>query len=120
MYTMLLPCRFGCPLCKDDLSHYVDCPLIWNGARIAFPSSIFCSTLDRLCIVGPCIEALKVLAGVCPPTCRHILRTSSWYLDQYFSEILKILKILVLGPIFHEILKILEILTNICNIFNIS
>ena len=101
MYTMLLPCRFGCPLCKDDLSHYVDCPLIWNGARIAFPSSIFCSTLDRLCIVGPCIEALKVLAGVCPPACRHILRTSSWYLDQYFSEILKILKILVFGPIFH-------------------
>ena len=69
---MLLPCRFGCPLCKDDLSHYVDCPLIWNGARIAFPSSIFCSTLDRLCIVGPCIEALNVLNAVFEQTAADV------------------------------------------------
>ena len=51
---------------KDDLSHYVSCPHIWNVARVAFPNLKFDSMLDRLCVEDPCTESLRVLAGTFP------------------------------------------------------
>ena len=60
------PCLLGCPGEKDDLHHYVNCPHIWNVARIAFPRLKFDSPLDRLCVENPSSESLRVLAATFP------------------------------------------------------
>ena len=63
---VLYQCLLGCPGQKDELQHYVNCPHIWNVARIAFPHLKFDSTLDRLCVAEPCTESLRVLAATFP------------------------------------------------------
>ena len=63
---VLQPCLLGCPGMKDDLSHYVSCPHIWNVARVDFPNLKSDSMFDRLCVEEPCTESLRVLAGTFP------------------------------------------------------
>ena len=59
----LLPCLFGCTGI-DDLSHYINCPLIWTDVQSAFPQLVFDSASQKLCVDTDCTESLRVLAAV--------------------------------------------------------
>ena len=63
---VLFPCLLGCPHMRDELSHYVSCPHVWNVARIAFPHLRLQNLHDRLCVDKPCTESLRVLAATFP------------------------------------------------------
>ena len=62
------------PDMRDELSHYVSCPHVWNVARTAFPYLRFQALHDRLCVDKPCTESLKVLAATL--TAYHIIKPS--------------------------------------------
>ena len=56
-------CIFGCIDAEDVLTHYLECPVLWQFAREALrlqEDSIF--LLSRLCIVEPSICKLRLLA----------------------------------------------------------
>ena len=57
------PCIYGCSDARDELSHYLQCPILWQFARstlrINEPSIHF---LSRLCIAEPTSDKLKLLA----------------------------------------------------------
>ena len=56
------PCIFGCPDCKDELKHYLICPILWQFPLpiVGMISSI--SIGERLCIVRPSALKLRALA----------------------------------------------------------
>ena len=57
------PCIFGCSDSRDELTHYLQCPIIWQFARtslrISEPSIHF---LSRICVSEPTSDKLKLLA----------------------------------------------------------
>ena len=56
---------FGCADAKDEFSHYLVCPILWQFARefiIAEEPSL--SIESRLCLVEPNIDKLRALAFV--------------------------------------------------------
>ena len=59
-------CLLGCPGQADRLEHYLLCPLLWNIARLAFPHVRFDGILNRLCVVDPCADYLRVSAATFP------------------------------------------------------
>ena len=61
--TCIWQCIFGCIDAEDVLTHYLECPVLWQFAREALrlqEDSIF--LLSRLCIVEPSICKLQLLA----------------------------------------------------------
>jgi len=60
-----LPCIFGCLDSRDELRHYLICPLLWQFAReflnVCEPAI---SIASRLCLVQPSVEKLRALAFV--------------------------------------------------------
>ena len=59
-------CLLGCPGQADRLDHYFLCLLLWNIVRLAFPHVRFNGILNRLCVVVPCTDSLRVLAATFP------------------------------------------------------
>jgi len=57
------PCIFGCPDTRDEMCHYLACPILW---QLAFETlgieeeSIF--FLNRICVISPTPDKLKALA----------------------------------------------------------
>ena len=63
--TIIWPCIFGCKDARDELGHYLACPVLWQFAREfvgAEEPSIAIGS--RLCIVQPSIAKLHALACV--------------------------------------------------------
>lgn len=58
------PCIFGCTDSRDDIGHYLLCPILWQFAseHIGCIPSVFLEA--RLCLVNPCIESVRALAFV--------------------------------------------------------
>ena len=57
------PCIFGCEHTRDELCHYLVCPILWQFARVSLrineESIMF---LSRLCVLEPTTDKLKLLA----------------------------------------------------------
>ena len=57
------PCIFGCTDTRDEFTHYLQCPILWQLARsslrISEPSIHF---LFRICVSEPTSDKLKLLA----------------------------------------------------------
>ena len=56
-------CIFGCVDCRDELTHYLVCPILWQFARSTLrinEESIH--FISRLCISDPTSDKLKLLA----------------------------------------------------------
>ena len=61
----VLPCIFGCTDCKDELLHYLVCPILWQFPREFLNySEPSLSIASRLCLVFPSKDKLKALAFV--------------------------------------------------------
>ena len=57
------PCIFGCTDCRDELCHYLQCPLLWQLASGACDSTeLDPSLLHRICLYEPSNEKLRKLA----------------------------------------------------------
>ena len=58
------PCIFGCTDSKDELRHYLMCPILWQYAseNLGGVASVFME--GRLCLVDPSKESLRALAFV--------------------------------------------------------
>ena len=56
-------CIYGCLDCKDDLMHYLVCPILWQLAReVLCVQEVSFLILDRLCIGEPTEIKFKTLA----------------------------------------------------------
>ena len=58
-------CIFGCADSRDEVVHYLSCPMLWDFAREALKiqeDSIFIGS--RLCLVEPSMAKLKLIAFV--------------------------------------------------------
>ena len=57
------PCIFGCPDSRDEMCHYLSCPILWHFAfetlRTEEDSIFF---LNRICVIDPTPDKLKSLA----------------------------------------------------------
>ena len=61
--TVIWPCIFGCHGEKDELKHYILCPVLWQLVREHVPGheqSI--TSCSRLCLVEPSFSKLKAFA----------------------------------------------------------
>ena len=56
-----LTCLFGCPD-QDTITHYLQCPVLWQLAREVCPLEECCSLDSRLCLVSPSKDKLRRLA----------------------------------------------------------
>ena len=57
------PCIFGCTDTRDEMVHYLECPILWQFARSSlriYESSIH--FLSRMCVSEPTSDKLKLLA----------------------------------------------------------
>ena len=57
------PCIFGCPDTRDEICHYLACPILWHLALETLcikEESIF--FLNRICVIAPTPDKLKTLA----------------------------------------------------------
>ena len=58
----LWQCIFGCQSCPDTLSHYLECPILWQIAGEAFPAEESIEVSQRVCILSPSVEKLQRLS----------------------------------------------------------
>jgi len=57
------PCVFGCLDCRDEIRHYMQCPVLWQLAREALSISEQQFTLGhRLCFIDCSVDKLRLLA----------------------------------------------------------
>ena len=57
------PCVFGCTDCKDEILHYLQCPILWQLAREALLlSEEHFSLGHRLCYIDCSRDKLRLLA----------------------------------------------------------
>ena len=58
------PCIFGCTDSKDEIGHYLHCPILWQFASESLGGipSVFLE--GHLCLVDPSAESLRALAFV--------------------------------------------------------
>ena len=57
-----LPCFYGCVECNDTLTHYLQCPILWQLAREAIPLEESSSIAHRLALTEPTTRTLNRLA----------------------------------------------------------
>ena len=57
-----LPCFYGCVECNDTLTHYLQCPILWQLAREAIPFEESSSIAHRLALTEPTTRTLNRLA----------------------------------------------------------
>lgn len=56
-------CIFGCSGCRDELTHYLICPILWQFARVTLRiSEESCGFLSRVGIIQPTSDKFKLLA----------------------------------------------------------
>ena len=58
-----LNCLFGCSE-QDTITHYLQCPVLWQLAREVCPLEESCSLPSRLCLASPSKDKLHRLAIV--------------------------------------------------------
>ena len=58
------PCLFGCIDSRDELSHYLVCPVLWNLATEFLGGTSSIQVGFRLCLVEPSLLSLQHLAFV--------------------------------------------------------
>jgi hypothetical protein len=57
------PCIFGCEGVRDELCHYLQCPILWQLALEAIRiHEVSIMILSRICVSEPSIDKLKLLA----------------------------------------------------------
>ena len=60
---IIWPCIFGCIDCKDEILHYLQCPVLWQLAREALLiSEDYFSIGHRLCLIDGTHDKLRLLA----------------------------------------------------------
>ena len=73
---IIWPCIFGCQDCKDEILHYLQCPILWQLAREALHiSEDHFSLGHRLCFIDCSLDRLKLLAYC--HTLYHAIRNDS-------------------------------------------
>ena len=61
--SFIWPCVFGSIDCKDEILHYLQCPILWQLAREALSLSEDHFSLGQcLCFVDRSVDKLKLLA----------------------------------------------------------
>ena len=74
--SVLWPCIFGCLDCKDEILHYLECPVLWQLAREALHlAEDHFSLGHRLCFIN-CSESKLQLLAYCH-SLYHALRNDS-------------------------------------------
>ena len=77
--SVLLPCVFGCFDCRDELRHYLVCPLLWQLAKEAL--NLMETSFDvghRLCLTEVNINRVRLL-GYCHTLYHHIRNSSECF-----------------------------------------
>ena len=73
-------CIFGCIDCKDEILHYLQCPVLWQLAREVLPlSEEYFSIRHRLCFIDCSKDKLRLLAYT--HTLHHPLRDDTECID---------------------------------------
>ena len=61
--SFIWPCIFGCIDCKNEMLHYLQCPVLWQLAREALSlNGEYFSIEHRLCFIECCKDKLRLLA----------------------------------------------------------
>ena len=77
--SVLLPCVFGCLDCRDEVCHYLTCPILWQLAREAL--NLMETSFDvghRLCLTEVNINRVRLL-GYCHTLYHHIRNSSECF-----------------------------------------
>ena len=56
-------CCFGCTEARDEITHYLQCPILWQFARETFKmrESSIC-VFERMCLLSPSLHKLRIHA----------------------------------------------------------
>jgi len=67
------PCIFGCLDARDEINHYLLCPILWQLVREQVGPVDTISVGERLCLVNPSRQKLRqlALAHICYHNCRN-------------------------------------------------
>ena len=63
--AILLPCIFGCEGCKDELQHYLTCPILWTIATssASLPAPFLSlSPREKICLFTPSESGFRLLS----------------------------------------------------------
>ena len=61
---IILPCIFGCTDARDELTHYLQCTVLWLFASENLGHETHFDIAHRLCLVSPTTARLRALAFV--------------------------------------------------------